>query len=76
MSVIGLAVGIILLVIICAVLFNAVQRALAAWPLGEPWKSIIDVTLMLAALAIFVVIVIAVFGMFGIHVVIPGLHGV
>jgi divalent metal cation (Fe/Co/Zn/Cd) transporter len=71
MGLIGAAIGLLLFIIIIGVLWYCVQRLLALIPLPEPFRTIVDVILILVVAFIVIAVVIWLLGIVGVHVNMP-----
>lgn len=70
---IGTLIGVIFLVVIAGALWWACQKLLALIPLGEPFKTILYVIIVLIGVAIVLYAVQMLLGAFGIHVPWPNM---
>lgn len=70
---IGIIIGLILLVIVLGVIWWAVEQLLPLIPLGEPFKTIARVLIVLLVVVIVLYVIVALLNMAGIAVTEPRL---
>lgn len=68
---IGTLIGLVLLVVILGVIWWAIQKLLPLIPMGEPFRTIVYVLLVVIVAFIAIWVIITLLGMAGIHVPIP-----
>lgn len=64
----GSIIGLILVCIILGVVYWAVQRLLALIPLAEPFRTIVDILMVVIMVLIVVWFIVVILSMAGIHV--------
>lgn len=71
---IGALIGIIFVLIIAGVLWWVAQTLIALVPMGEPFKTIVNVLLVLVGVLVVLWILAIILEQFGVHVGWPAIH--